>query len=117
MLVSGDKGSSTERNLTGDKMIIEFHCPVCGNEEVLEIRKNVTMSALLCNSIRMLDNGEIEYAYAEYEETDGSTAHYKCSNCDYILTSDDGHAAIPITTPEELWGWLDSRGMLVLENE
>ena len=89
-------------------MKIKFECKNCKCNLLEEVVTDVDMYSTI-SDMEKTDNG-VAVCYRNSNTEFGDVLHYQCANCDEII--EDG----AITSPEELYEWLESNGMLEERN-
>jgi len=89
-------------------MKINFKCDVCEHDTIEEVLNDVTQYSTLCGDIEKYSDGGVAIDSELTNSEFGELSHYQCMNCGEILKNH----GVTITTPEELYGWLECNDML-----
>ena len=92
-------------------MIIDFDCPTCGSDEIVEVLEEVIMESTL-EEIHQIDDDNIEIIYGNASTDGGSVSRYTCANCGDPIT-ENGEL---INNNEDLFRWLKRNNMLKEDN-
>ena len=94
-------------------MKINFKCgdSFCNGNVVEEVLNGVTQYSTILNIEKFINEPYKETVALDYGKTNaesGELSHYQCMSCGATLKNH----GITITTPEELYEWLECNGML-----
>lgn len=92
-------------------MKINFKCDVCGHDIIEEVLNDVTQYSKI-SDIERFDNfpykTTVALDYGESNTEFGEISHFQCMNCGVTLKNH----GVNISTPEELYEWLECNEML-----